>query len=340
MSSQTPPSPPPRPFVHPLRAFSAPAQARAELWRTALGAALAAGLAIGFGALARRGFFTAMAEGGPLATLIPPGAADMLGTLVGFLGVWPALWLVVRVLHRRPGATLFGPDGRVNWRHFRIGLGISLGVGALAWLPILHRHGPETFALAPLGVWAPLALAAAPMIFIQAAAEELFFRGYLLQQIAARTWSILGWSVLPSALFAMAHPAAAGPLGISWYHFVFGLVMAAVTSRTANLGGAIGLHLGTNLVNLLIVSPERHLSGLALFVYPPGMDARAAIYTYIAVMFLGATVFMARMDLRFLREWKAHKRATQSAGRPAEPLPMKIYAPGEATRRPAPPERP
>ena len=306
---------------------------------------MAVSLIVLFGALTRIGAH-AMQDGAPRARSVEAlfravqteaartgSATSMLLVLATFAAAWPALWLTLRV-HRRPGATLFGPTGRINWTHFRIGLAISLALGAAAWLPILHTHGAAQFSVRPLDEWLPLMAVALPLIFVQCSAEELFFRGYLLQQIAARSWSILGWSILPSLLFGFAHHDPNGLFGLSWYHFVFGLVMAAVTSRTANLGAAIGLHFGINIVNLLVVSPERQLSGLALVTYPHGMDVRPALFTYIAVMFVGATVFMATMDLRFLRAWKAQKREAEAQGRPDadEPLPMTIVAPERRSR--------
>lgn len=338
-------------FVHPLRAFSDVAKPRVEIWRTLLGVAMAVALIFAFGALTRIAAYTSL-HGVPrdlaaVETLniaervvgLGSGRLSMLVTLVTFLAVWPALWLTLRVVHKRAGSTLFGPDRGINWRHLRIGLGVSLGVGALAWLPMLHAYGLGPFESAPVERWLALLVIAIPLVFVQSAAEELFFRGYLLQQIAARTWSILGWSVLPSLLFALAHPEGAGPWGISWYHFVFGLVMAAVTSRTANLGGAIGMHLGNNAVNLLLVSSARHDGGLALFTYGDAVNMQPALYTYIGVMFIGATIFMARMDLKFLRQWKAQKRAREEAGlgSTVDELPVRIYAPASKVEPPAGP---
>ncbi len=323
--------------MHPLRAFSEAAQARSEIWRTFLGFAMAVGLIFLFGVLTRIGVHASLnglPEGQTLGELLrdvqaeiasPSSALSMLVILATFAAVWPALWVVVRVVHKRRGSTLFGPSGRINWRHFRIGLGISLAVGAAAWLPLLLTKGTAGFEIEPLALWLPLLAMALPLVFVQCAAEELFFRGYLLQQIAARSWSILGWSILPSALFALAHPDPDGILGMSWYHFVFGLVMAAITSRTANLGAAIGIHFGNNIINLLLISATFRRNGLALFTYPEGMDIRPALYTYIGVMFVGATIFMATMDLKFLRAWKAQERYRVSKG--AEPRPAVVLLP-------------
>jgi membrane protease YdiL (CAAX protease family) len=48
----------------------------------------------------------------------------------------------------------------------------------------------------------PLALVG---VLIQTGAEEVLFRGYMQQQLAARFSSPILWMVLPSAIFAALH---------------------------------------------------------------------------------------------------------------------------------------
>lgn len=303
-------------FTHPLIAYARPAYEGAGAWRTLVGVALVAVFVYVFVKVARLGMAEALL--GADGPLLMAEASDLhrplgvLMTLGAFLAVWPALWLVLPLIHKRPASTLFGPSGKLDWRHFRYGAAVSMAVGAAAWGPVLWDLDGAVDVFPRLGQWALLASFALPLVFVQTAAEELLFRGYLLQQFAARSMSILGWSVLPSLLFGLAHPTESGWLGLSWYHFIFGLVMAAVTSRTANLGAAIGLHFGNNLVNILLVSPAAEVSGLALIEVPEGdLAPRVA---YLAMMFVGAALFMGWMDLRFLRQWRAARRAENTPG--------------------------
>ncbi|MEO1687935.1 MAG: CPBP family intramembrane glutamic endopeptidase [Pseudomonadota bacterium] len=311
-------------FVHPLQAFAEPARAGAGPWRTLLGLALTGAMLLIFVQAARLGMAVFLfGEDGAIALREQPEVAaefaspakpvGVLLMLGAFVAIWPALWVVLPLVHKRPARTLFGPDGTIAWRHFRIGVALALVLGSVAWSPLLFRHGPSIVAYADIRAWAIVALLALPFIFVQSAAEELLFRGYLLQQFAARTWSILGWSVAPSLLFAMAHPAEGSILGISWFHFVFGLIMAAVTSRTANLGAAMGMHFGNNIVNLLLVAPAHMISGLALYSVPDSVDTTSPLVTYLVVMFIGAAIFMGLMDLRFIREYRAARRERAEA---------------------------
>ena len=304
-------------FKHPLVAFAEPARKGATTARTLIGAALVVVLVLIFVRIARLG--TAEALVGRSGDELVARSADLhsplgvLLTLGSFLAVWPALWLGLPLVHKRKANTLFGPDGKMKWRHFRLGMSVSLLVGAVAWGPLVYNHADEILIFPNLRSWAILAAIGLPMIFVQCVAEELMFRGYMLQQFAARSMSVLGWSVIPSILFGLAHPSDAGLFSMSWYHFVFGLVMAAVTSRTANLGAAAGIHFGNNLINLLLIAPSQMVSGLALFAIPSQIDFSGSRIAYLVMMFVGAALFMGFMDLRFIRAWQAAKRARREA---------------------------
>ncbi|MEC9432624.1 MAG: type II CAAX endopeptidase family protein [Pseudomonadota bacterium] len=312
-------------FKHPLVAYAEPARKGATVARTLIGFALVVAFVLIFVRIARMG--TAEALVGRSGDELVASSADLhsplgvLMTLGSFLAVWPALWLVLPIVHKRKANTLFGPDGKMKWRHFRLGMAASMLVGAAAWGPLVYLHADSILIFPNLRDWAILAAIAMPMVFVQCVAEELMFRGYLLQQFAARSMSVLGWSVLPSILFGLAHPSDAGLLSMSWYHFVFGLVMAAVTSRTANLGAAAGIHFGNNLINLLLIAPSQMVSGLALFAIPSSVDFSGSRIAYLVMMFIGAALFMGFMDLRFIRAWQRAKRERAAAAEAVAPGP-------------------
>jgi membrane protease YdiL (CAAX protease family) len=315
-------------FVHPVRSFSEAARPYDEWWRFALGIFVLYLLSFLFILLGNLGLraiilvpptietWGAEAVNAIRMPLFPPGSAAASLLVLGmFITQWPALWVMLRVVHLRRLTTLFGPTGRINWRHFRIGLAVSLGIGGIAWAPTLFGNGMEAFTPADLNRWAPMLLLGVPLLFVQVASEEMVFRGYMLQQFAAKFWTPLGWSIVPSVLFALSHSADNTVLGISWFHFVFGMIMAAVTSRTANLGAAIGLHLGHNIINILIVSGQsKVINGLALFAVAPETDTGLSNYIYIALMFVSVMAFIFMRDRVFIREWRRAKalRAAQN----------------------------
>jgi membrane protease YdiL (CAAX protease family) len=115
----------------------------------------------------------------------------------------------------------------------------------------------------------PLALLG---VAVQTGAEELVFRGYLQQQLAARFRSPLIWMLVPSLAFGAAHydPATSG--GNLWLIVLatgaFGLAAADLTARSGSLGAAWGFHFANNVAALLVIAVKGTIPGLALFTTP------------------------------------------------------------------------
>jgi len=162
--------------------------------------------------------------------------------------------------------TLFGRSARVV-RDFVVTAGVYLGLGlpiALLW--ILFGNPIPNLSLATWLTLLPLALAG---LLVQTLAEELVFRGYFLQQLAARLRSPFWWMVVPSLLFGSLHyDPSAGVMNaglIVGVTSVFGLIAADLTARTGSLGAAWGFHFANNFTALCILSMDGALTGLSLF---------------------------------------------------------------------------
>ena len=207
--------------------------------------------------------------------------ASVTFQLATFFGVWPTTWLVLKLLHGQPFGTLFSPEGRMRWGDFGRGLMLAAGFWVITIAFGLAVVGvPERTDL-PLNTWllafGPLAV----MVFFQASAEELIFRGYILQQLAARWRSPLIWAVLPALLFGLAHYSSGTKLDVSWEYVAvtlfFGLAAAAMVWRTGSLAAAMGMHTGMNLFALSGVGVEGIVEGTQLFLYD-GSGARILFF--------------------------------------------------------------
>ncbi len=250
------------------------------LWRVLAGIIIIAGFWIGgtfavlylWGALetARLGD-----TGGALhrvAGAEPGGSPAIVAVmLLTFAGIWPGVMLAVRLLHRQSFRSLFAPERRVRTGDFAKGLLIAAAFTAASVSVSLLLVRPDGSGL-PLPAWLAALLPIAALIFVQATAEELMFRGYLLQQLALRSRNPLVWAVLPSALFGALHYSGglAGGAGLLYVGttFLMGLSLAALVWRTGSLWASIGLHLGFNVIGLTLVGSEGVLSGAQLFLFP------------------------------------------------------------------------
>lgn len=253
--------------------FVAPALAAADLPRLAFGVVAIEGLyklfLMGFeqGLDATPGFSAHMMWYANTAT-------GLLLQLFSFVFLALAVVLVARLGHRRGLASLIGPIGP-SLRALAWAFGAVLLFFALTeLLPPYWMGEGKAVARTPL-YWLALLPLSLLALLVQCGAEELFYRGYIQQQLAARFARPWVWMVLPNIAFALAHwelgdftpPAAQYVI----WAFVFGVAASDLTARTGNLGAAIGFHLGNNAYAFLLFSeyaaPD---SGLALFLFPSG----------------------------------------------------------------------
>ncbi|MBP7001431.1 CPBP family intramembrane glutamic endopeptidase [Amaricoccus sp.] len=257
-----------------LKAWVAPARARAETWRTAagFGLAFAAWLATAIGLA---------------VTLDPAGPmAAALLYLLSFAGMIGGLALALRRLHRRDLASVVGPAG-LTTRPLVLGAAVAGGVGIATTVPIALTGGAE---LRGGLMWLAGAAAALPAVALQATAEELLFRGYLQQQLAARFRSRLVWMLVPAAGFGALHFDPG--LGANAWLLVaaaalIGLAYGDVTAREGDLSAAIGLHVANNAAAILLLPPAGPLDAFGLWAAPPGAadiaEVRAGILGSMAV---------------------------------------------------------
>lgn len=264
--------------------FIGPAQEKSELWRTVIGTFLIIGVIVGLTPLIYR-FAT-----GLLSVLISDaGVVGVFVLLFSFfamtIGVFGALYL----LHNRSPQTIFGPR-RLLVSHFgKVCFGVVTLLVVIAILPPWGVGEPlvDNRAFGPWLLALPISLLA---VLIQTSAEEILFRGYLQQQLAARFRSRWIWMMLPSLLFALAHydPVGAGEnawLLVLWAG-VFGLAMADLTARAGNLGPAIAIHFVNNAMALLVIALPDQLGDAALYLLPFGMSDVEMMRAWLPVDFV------------------------------------------------------
>ena len=179
----------------------------------------------------------------------------------GFLFFLFGLWLSVRLIHGRSVVSLVTWRSSVNWR--RVGVGfiawaLLLGVGTL----VEYLISPETFTVTfDASIFIPFAFLAIIITPLQTTAEELFFRGYLVQagSLISRKWIFL--SIWSGVLFALPHftnPEVAANTGVVLLtFFVLGAFLTWISLKDGTIELAIGIHAANNLMaGLLVTFPE------------------------------------------------------------------------------------
>lgn len=264
-----------------FEAMIAPARLYPEIWRILLGllivvfcyaAVIALGLVAIFAAFGPLEFFGRVQE---LARPVTPEATLMV--LVSFLGMFLGTLLAAAAAHARGPGTLVGPWGEF-WRGVLDVLKVTVPLYAVLLAIGFRLEAPvENLPWRVWAGWLPFAL---PLIALQVSAEELLFRGYLQQQLAARFRHRAVWMGLPSLLFALLHinPEAGGAaLLIILTTFVFALIAADLTERTGSLGPAIALHFVNNVYGLTVISMSGTITGLSRWTTAYGLGEQGPV---------------------------------------------------------------
>lgn len=215
-----------------------------------------------------------------------------------FMVLISGLWLTVAVIHRRPFLSLVTWQEKLDWRR--------AGQGFLVWLLLVglaslleYALWPETFAwnLDP-GTFLPFALLAFILTPIQSSAEELLFRGYLVQFLSLISRNRIFLSLISGALFALPHmlnpEVAAGFWLVLSSYFVLGAFLAWACLRDGRLELALGVHAANNLfAGLVVTFPDSVLPTPAIF-FTTHFDPLFSLVTLIGVCGLFYVIVFAR----------------------------------------------
>jgi membrane protease YdiL (CAAX protease family) len=207
-----------------------------------------------------------------LVTGETPGAVTLV--LLAWATLWAGTWIAVRLFQRRRISTLFNAGARVFWSDFWRAAAAT--VVALVVLELLGAGPAATRSSVSIDQWVLWLLPVAAGAFVQTSAEEVVFRGYMLQTLAARFRSPWIWALVPTLVFVGIHFDPAGTAATNFlgmgFATVFALVATMLVWRTGNLGAAMGVHFLNNYLVFILLGNEGFLGGQALFLYPPASE--------------------------------------------------------------------
>ena len=284
----------------------APARPKGQIWRLVIGVILIAGVFLLANQFLHQTLFTLLGSESYGALTGRDGRSSQLSVvflLLSFGLLTVAVVVALKVAHNRGITAVFGDATRFRSQFSAVLLMLVVLNAAVFALPPWDMGAP----LVPnvtLGSWLlvlPFALVA---IMVQVSAEEILFRGYLQQQLAARFRSPLIWLLVPSVLFGLGHymPQEAGENAtlIMIWSVIFGVLMADLTARAGTLAPAIAVHFVNNVVALLIVAMPDSLSGLSLYLSPFALSDTEELRAWLPVEFamMVVTWLAARLAIR------------------------------------------
>ncbi|KAA3659842.1 MAG: CPBP family intramembrane metalloprotease [Chloroflexi bacterium] len=199
-----------------------------------------------------------MIDGNPDTFLLSTGFVSGIDPMINFVVVnvsfitlMAGLVITVVIVHGRPFRTLITPFKQINWRRIAQGFTVYLLLVTLT-SGVEFVMNPEIYMFTlNWQRFVPFALLILIFTPIQTSAEELFFRGYLLQACGHILKNPVGLIVINGILFMLPHLAnpevASGPVLLALYYFGIGAFFAFVTLRDNGLELAIGAHAANNM---------------------------------------------------------------------------------------------
>ena len=199
--------------------------------------------------------------------------------------------------HRRPLLSLVAADLQLDGRRLAIGLAVELAILA-GQLALAQALSGWRWRLSLEVAW-PVAVLAGVLIPLQAASEELLFRGYLTQALGRLARSRVAIALVVAIVFGALHLAAYGGLTLP-YFLVLSLIFSLVSLRDERLELAIGGHAGMNLFAFAaagsgILRPAALAPAAAAM---PFNGAAIAVLVVNGALFYGLTRLLVRLLCR------------------------------------------
>jgi len=184
--------------------------------------------------------------------------SGMLAANLGIAMLIPICWLLMTMVHQVAPRWLTSVQPGVRWRYLLLCLGIA--VVALNGVLLLSLSASEPLSLrVQPGFWAflPVILLTSP---IQAAAEEVFFRGYLMQALGSLVRQPWFGVIISSVVFALLHGTQNPALFAD--RLAFGLLAAILVWRTGGLEAGIAAHVINNVFAYTIAGLTTSITSL------------------------------------------------------------------------------
>ena len=165
----------------------------------------------------------------------------VLASHLGLAAMIPVVWVFFHFLNRRRMAWMWSVSPGVRWRYGLVCLLVALVVvGAVT---VYHWvMGPGWNPPAGWGWYAVVIVVTTPF---QALAEEVMFRGYLMQGFGAIVRNVWFPIVCTSVVFALFHGTQNPWLFSS--RLVFGVLAGILVWKTGGLEAGVAIHIANNL---------------------------------------------------------------------------------------------
>jgi membrane protease YdiL (CAAX protease family) len=223
--------------------------------------------------------------------------STFLVVMAGYPFFLLGMLLVPLLFHRRSPRTLITAAPSINWGRAALGFGVWSGIQVLfTVLGYLLDPAGLMLTLNPT-TFGPFLLMAVCLIPLQSTAEELLFRGYLVQWASLLSRNRVFLTVVSGVLFTLPHLANPEvgldvPAMVAQY-FALGAFFAWISLRDGTLELAIGVHAANNLFAVLLVNyPNSALPSPSLFTATSFEPLPSLIWLLIGIALFYVAVYV------------------------------------------------
>lgn len=233
-----------------------------------------------------------------LLFLKTPSVAAYVTINIPFVFFALAILLVIILLHQRSFFTLISADQSVNFKRLLRGFWVWFLISTIL-IPVDYLLNSQNYVFsfnpAQWFLLLPLALILTPL---QTSAEEVFFRGYLLQGLGLLTRQRFVLIIVSSLLFAVPHFAnpemQRGAVWLALLYFAFGVFLTVITLKDNRLELALGVHAANNLRFLFISTKDSALPAPAIWILKDPGDPRLDLVVFLIQSAIFYYVFFGR----------------------------------------------
>jgi membrane protease YdiL (CAAX protease family) len=185
--------------------------------------------------------------------------AGMVATNLGIATLIPIAWLLMMGVHQVRPRWLSSVQPRIRWRYLLGCLLIAVvGLNGVLLLSALVDGEPLRFS-PQAGFWGFLVVIVLTSP-LQAIAEEVFFRGYLMQALGSLVAQPWFGVVVSAVVFALLHGLQNPALFAA--RLAFGLLAGVLVWKTGGLEAGIAVHIVNNVFAYAIAGVTSSISAL------------------------------------------------------------------------------
>jgi membrane protease YdiL (CAAX protease family) len=227
----------------------------------------------------------------------------MIAANLGIATLIPICWVLMAIVHQVRPRWLSSVQPRLRWRYLLICAGVALVVLNAVTLIPLALGSTDVTVRPQAGFWSFLVviILTSPL---QAAAEEIFFRGYLMQALGSLVAHPAFGVVVSALIFALMHGVQNPALFVN--RLGFGLLAGLLVWRTGGLEAGIGAHVVNNICAYVIAGLTSSIAAVRGISSITWLDS--------GIQLAGFAIF-ALLALLIARQLKLRNRVDLSLGR-------------------------